>query len=723
MELAVREHQQGRLDDAMALYQHVLGVDPANADALHLSGMVELARGRVSEAIGLMERALASVGDGGAAPAHFRSNLANAYRESGEHERAEAEYRAAIAAGGGTPEVFNNLGLTLVARGRPAWAIEAFESSLARRPGHAGTLTNLSVACLAAGAAAEALRCADEVLAVDGSLAPARLARAAALAALDRRDEAIAGFEALMETPLAPVAAGGFSEVLFASGKSDEAIAVSSRVVRDFPTDCTALRQHAANLARVKRITEAEAVLAEACRHHPRSAAAHAQRGAMLLTLGRPGDAITALRRATELEPAHAEAWSNLSAALLATRDAAGAVEAAEHSMRLADRSAFSLGVLGAALLGARRFVEAHAVFRDLVAAAPNADAWNGLGVSLERTGRIVEARDAYARAVADDPTHDAARFNHAAALLLLGDWTKAWSRYDTSRAVLRGTRSIAPDRVWRPGAVRPDGSAPTVLLITEQGLGDAIQFVRFAAVVRAQAARVIVQAAEPLRRLLATVPGVDEVIGFEESREHDFAIAAMSLPGVLGTTLDVVPDGVPYLKPAPDLFDVWRSRLGARRGLRVAVAWAGSRTHMHDASRSIALAALQPLAAVPGIEWFSVQRGPGLEQLSGIGRAGWTISDLGPSLHDLADTAAALSHMDLVITVDTSVAHLAGALGVRTWTLLAHPPDWRWLLDRRDTPWYPTMTLFRQRDVDQWGQVVARVRHRLERLVRSKLH
>jgi tetratricopeptide (TPR) repeat protein len=723
LELAVREHQEGRLDDAMALYQHVLSVDPTNADALHLSGMVELSRGRVAEAIGLMERALASVAKGGSAPAHFRSNLGNAYRELGEHERAESEYRGAIAAGGGTPEVFNNLGLTLVARGRPTWAIEAFESSLARRPGHAGTLTNLSVACLAAGAAAEALRCADEALSVDGSFAPARLTRATALAALDRRDDAIVDYGALLESSLAPVAVGGFSDVLFASGKSNEAIALSSRVVRDFPTDFTALRQHAANLARGQRITEAEAVLAQACQHHPRSAAAHAQRGAMLLTLGRPGDAIAALRRATELDPADAEAWSNLSAALLAMRDATGAVEAAEHAMRLAERSAFSLGVLGAALLGARRFSEAHAIFRDLVATAPSADAWNGLGVSFERTGRIVEARDAYARAVEVDPTHDAARFNHAAAMLLLGDWAEGWSRYDTSRAAFRGTRSIAAERAWRPGAVRPDGSPPTVLLVTEQGLGDAIQFVRFAAVVRVQAARVIVQAAEPLRRLLATVPGVDEVIGFGESREHDLAIYAMSLPRVLGVTLESVPDGVPYLKPAPDLFDAWRSRLGARRGLRIAVAWTGSPTHMHDASRSIALAALQPLAAVPGIEWFSVQRGSGVEQLDGISRSGWSISDLGPSLHDLADTAAALSHMDLVITVDTSVAHLAGALGVRTWTLLAHPPEWRWLLDRRDTPWYPTMTLFRQREVDQWGPVVARVRHRLERLVRSKLH
>jgi Flp pilus assembly protein TadD len=720
LELAVREHQSGRLDDAMALYQHVLTADPKNPDALHLSGMIELARGHSRQAINLMQRALESTLT---PPPHFRSNLANAYREAGEFERAESEYRAAIASGGGTPEVFNNLGLTLVALGRPAWAIEPFEASLTRRPRHAGTLTNLSVACLAAGAIAEALRCADEALETEPELLPARLARAAALAALDRHDDAEDLYRTLLETNLAPAAIRGLSDLFFARGADAEAIAASQLVANRWSADPTAWLQHSTNLARAARVPEAESAAARACACAPTSALAHSQHGALLLTLGRARDAIAPLQRATELAPTHADTWSNLSSALIHLARVDQAVDAAQQAARWSNRAPGALAALGAALLAARRFAEAEPVFRELIAAAPAADAWNGLGVALERCGRIEDATQAYARALALEPTHTVARLNHAETLLLSGDFESGWKAYESRLDFLReaGTPIAEHAPRWKPGARRSDGSLPRVLLITEQGLGDALQFVRYAAVIRREAAGVIVRAPDAVRRLLATAPGVDEVIGPNDpAPTHDFSIPATSMPLALGTTLESVPALVPYLTPAPTLFRSWAERLDPSRGLRVALAWAGSPRHSHDASRSIPLAVLHPLSTVAGVQWFSVQKGPGAEQLAT--RPTWPIADLGPELEDMSDTAAALAHMDLVITVDTSVSHLAGAIGARTWTLLAHPPEWRWLLNRRDTPWYPTMTLFRQRDVDQWQPVVARVRHRLERLVCSKV-
>lgn len=704
----------------MALYQHVLAADPKNPDALHLSGMIELARGHRPEAITLMERALESTPT---PPPHFRSNLANAYREAGELERAEAEYRAAIASGGGTPEVFNNLGLTLVAHGRPSWAIEPFEASLARRPRHAGTLTNLSVACLAAGASAEALRCADEALAIEPDLLPARLARAAALTALDRHEDAEHLYRALLETALAPAAIRGLSDLLFARGADTEAIAASHLVAQRWNADPTAWLQHAANLARAARVPEAESAAAHACACAPNSALAHAQHGALLLTLRRAHDAIAPLQRATELAPTHAESWSNLSTALIHLARFDQAVTAAEHAARWSNRAPAALTALGAALLAARRFAQAEPVFRELIASAPSADAWNGLGVALERRGHIEEAIQAYAHAIALDSTHTVARLNHAETLLLSGDFASGWKAYESRLDFLReaGTPIAEHAPRWNPGARRPDGALPCVLLIAEQGLGDALQFVRFAASIRRDASRVIVRAPDAVRGLLATAPGVDEVIGPNDpAPAHDFSIPAMSMPLALGTTLESVPATVPYLTPEASRFQAWAERLGPSRGLRVALAWAGSPRHSHDASRSIPLTLLHPLSTVAGIQWFSVQKGPGAEQRASLQT--WPIADLGPALEDMSDTAAALAHMDLVITVDTSVAHLAGAIGARTWTLLAHPPEWRWLLHRRDTPWYPTMTLFRQRDVDHWQPVVARVRHRLERLVRSKV-
>lgn len=721
LEWAVREHQAGRLDDAWTLYQHVLAVDARNADALHLSGMIELARGRTAEAIRLMELSLQSAGEN--PPPHFRSNLANAYREAGELPRAETEYRAAIASGGGTPEVFNNLGLTLLALGRPAWAIEPFEAALARRPGHPGTLTNLSIACLSCGAAAEALRSADEALEKDRTLLPAQLARASALAALDRADDAEQIFRELMDTAIAPAAIRGFSDLLFARGKSEEAIQASRGVAERFASDSTAWLQHATNLARAARVPEAESAAAKACEVSPRSAPAHAQRGALLLTLDRAREARAELEVAVSIDPLLSEAWSNLSAARLRCGEAAPAVDAAEQGASLCERAPAALAALGAALLAARSFAKAEPVFREWLAKSPCAEAWNGLGVSLERRAQIPAARDAYARALELDPAHTVARVNHAHTLLLLGDFQNGWPAYEARLDLVRPSGGSHPSEAprWRRGIRRSDGGLPRVLVIAEQGLGDAIQFVRYAAMVRAEASRVIVRAPDTLRRLLSTAPGVDEVIGtLETPPSHDFAVHAMSLPLEFATTAESVPARVPYLSPDATLFEAWRERVGPAEGLRVALAWAGSSGHWHDSSRSVPLSVLHPLSTVPGVRWFSVQKGPGAAQLDAA--RDWPIADLGASLSDMADTAAALAHMDLVITVDTSVAHLAGALGTRTWTLLAQPPEWRWMLDRRDTPWYPTMTLFRQREIDLWPPVIQRVRHRLERLVRSKL-
>lgn len=724
LQLGVREHQLGRLDDALALYQHVLGTDPSNADALHLTGMVLLVKGRAAEAIGLMERAIDAATASGTVAPHFRSNLANAYRESGQLERAEAKYRAAIAAGGGTPEVFNNLGLTLLGLGRPAWAIEAFESALARRPGHAATLTNLSVACLAAGAAAEALRCADEALAQDGNLEPALLARASALAALDRRDEAHELFRTLLESSVASAALSGLSDTLFAEDRGAEAVSISERVVKERAEDPDAWMQLGQNLMRMSRISEAERAFSRCTELRPSNGAAHAQRGAMLCTLGRHAEAIEVLRHTTMLAPSHAEAWANLSTALLACRDVRDAVSAAERAVALSNRSLFTLSVLGAALLGARRYSEAHPIFVELTNKAPSADAWNGLGVSLERMGRLTEAREAYARAIAMDSGHLSACLNHAECLLLLGEYESGWRGYE-ARLKLTAAASARTDGVsrprWYPGARTESGQLPRVLLVAEQGLGDAIQFARYAKVIRREAARVMLQTPAALQRVLSTVDGIDEVVGQNECREHDYAIHAMSVPDAVGTTLETIPASIPYIVPDPVLFESWRNRLGPRKGLRVAMVWAGSPDHIHDESRSVRLRSLEPLAGVAGVQWFSVQKGPGAAQLAEISSR-WAVTDLGACLEDLADTAAVLANVDLVITVDTSIAHLAGALGARTWTLLSHPPEWRWLLDRRDTPWYPTMTLFRQREVDQWVPVIARVRHRLERLVHSKV-
>jgi hypothetical protein len=249
-----------------------------------------------------------------------------------------------------------------------------------------------------------------------------------------------------------------------------------------------------------------------------------------------------------------------------------------------------------------------------------------------------------------------------------------------------------------------------TVLLWSEQGIGDTLQFLRYAPFVRAMGARVIVDVHRELVPLVKTQGLADVVVAAGDPvPAFDVHAPLMSVPFILGTTIDTIPATVPYLRPMPDRVEAWAKRLPADGTRKVGIAWAGARGHHNDRRRSIAVELLAPLGDVPGVTFVSIQPRSADAPVPPI-----PLLDLGRELRDFADTAALLSQLDLVITVDTSVAHLAGALGRPVWTMLAFAPDWRWMLGREDTPWYPTMRLFRQRSVGDWADVVARVRSAL---------
>jgi hypothetical protein len=253
-------------------------------------------------------------------------------------------------------------------------------------------------------------------------------------------------------------------------------------------------------------------------------------------------------------------------------------------------------------------------------------------------------------------------------------------------------------------------------LLSGEQGLGDALQFVRYAPMVAARGGHVMLQVKAPLRRLLATVPGVQSVVTVDEPPPaFDFHCPMLSLPLAFGTDLATIPASVPYLFADSVATEAWRRRIGTD-GIRIGLVWAGWSGHNRNHRRSLSLASLAPLASVKGLRFFSLQKGPPSGELAGRAAA-LDIVDMAPELDDLADTAAAIAALDLVISVDTSVAHLAGALGKPVWILLPYAPDFRWLLDREDSPWYPTARLFRQPVADTWVPVIARLTGDLHRL------
>ncbi len=264
-----------------------------------------------------------------------------------------------------------------------------------------------------------------------------------------------------------------------------------------------------------------------------------------------------------------------------------------------------------------------------------------------------------------------------------------------------------------------------TLLLHAEQGLGDTLQFIRYAPLVRGLGGRVVVECQKPLAHLLGSVAGIDALVPEGNPLPpFDLHTPLLSLPHLLGTTAATVPAAVPYLSPDPGAVEVWRHRVGRGEELKVGLVWAGSPGHENDRNRSIPLKRLRPLLDVPSMRFFALQVCERSRDIEALWLQG-SIGDISPDLDDLADTAAALSVLDLLISVDTAPAHLAGALGRPVWLLLPFAPDWRWMMDREDSPWYPTMRLFRQPTQSDWLSAIHRIRNELAALVggdRAKL-
>ena len=317
-----------------------------------------------------------------------------------------------------------------------------------------------------------------------------------------------------------------------------------------------------------------------------------------------------------------------------------------------------------------------------------------------------------YADAIARDPENPEAHFNAAVTRLCLGDFRDGWKQYEYrwQKKDVAAQRRDFPQPMWRG---EKDLHGKIVCLHAEQGLGDTIQFARYAPLVAALGANVIVGVQRPLTALMATVPGVSLVLSDGEALpDFDLHCPLLSLPLAFETDLATVPANIPYLWPHEQRMAKWRGRLPQSGRLRVGICWAGSSVHLNDHNRSLPLARFASVMSVPGLEFVSLQKEVSTAQAAILEEYG--VLQLGQEFADFADTAAVIAMLDLVIAVDTSVAHLAGAMGKAVALLVPFSPDWRWLLDRTDSPWYPSMRLFRQTAIGDWGGPIGRVRQEL---------
>lgn len=429
-------------------------------------------------------------------------------------------------------------------------------------------------------------------------------------------------------------------------------------------------------------------------------------------------ESIAAYQHALQLRPTFPIASSNLSNSL----SALGRLDEAERAVRRAlqwqPEYTTAWTNLGAILVKQGRFPEASQAFEQALALAPqNETAHRNLGAVLIRQGKLSEGTQHSEAALRLNPRSAEAHRNRAIVRLLLGDFEQGWDEYEW--------RWQCPDQQL-PSYAQPLWQGEplegrTLLLHAEQGLGDTLQFVRYARLARARGGRVVLQCQAPLVPLLRSYPHLDGLVARGAALPHfDVHLPLLSAPRVCGTRLATIPADVPYLAADPQRVERWRERLAGYGPLCVGLAWQGSRDHHADRQRSLSLAQLLPLA-MPGVTFISLQKGPGSEQAAEFAGP-LNLVDLGDQLDAsdgaFLDTAAVMTLLDVVITVDTAIAHLAGALAVPVWTLLPHAPDWRWLLERTDTPWYPTMRLWRQPQPDDWSTPLERLRAALaERL------
>jgi tetratricopeptide (TPR) repeat protein len=564
-------------------------------------------------------------------------------------------------------------------------AAMSYAGALRHAPGFVQAWAALSLCLGRLGHARAQIAACDIALKLAPDFAEALLARGAALTALRRHTEAADDYAAAAKLqPQAPQAWAGLGRAHRSAGEPEAAAAAFA----------TALR-HAQSAPMLAALQAAHGDALRAA-------------GDALRQQGHPAAALRAYDDSLHLQPDHAGALC-ASGCLL---QEFGRFEAAiiRYEAALAARPDFSTAWrnLGTAMQTLGQYEAAISAYRNAVRLDPgDADAHSALGAALTEAGRPGEAEASFATALALAPDNADAHFNLGLALLKAGHLAEGWAEHEW-----RARGILPPHGIGCPQWRGEPAAGKVILLHAEQGFGDTIQFIRYLPLVAARGLRVVLDVPCPLHRLAESLPGLQTMQGKGTPRpEIDLHCPLMSLPFAFETELSSIPATIPYLAPPADCLEMWRDRVPPGCGLQVGLVWAGNprpgeaRSHAVDQRRSVDLATLAPLAQVPGVRWFSLQkdrRDPDADAFA--------FTDLMPLVTDFADTAALIGALDLVIAVDTAVAHLAGALGKPVWMLSRFDGCWRWLQGRDDTPWYRTMRLYRQEAPGDWGGAVARM-------------
>jgi tetratricopeptide (TPR) repeat protein len=723
LDVATQKHQAGQLNEAENLYRQVLNQNPNHPDALHLLGVIAFQVKRIDAATDLIQRAI-----------QINPNV---------------------------PDYHSNMGLIMVAQGRLDQAVACYQRALKVRPDDPKVLFNLANALLISSntpnpSPRSARRLAPAPIFpkpigiwpgpycvwIRSPRARATSARlysayrisvqqqpndaetlfelANALHSVGEYDEAIAAYErAIALKPDYHEAYNNLGNTLCLRGREGHAVIAYNRSLAIVPNAVQVINNLGNAYAVGGEYDKAITCFRRALQLAPDRPEFLTNMGNALRRKGEPDLAVNFFERSLALRPDVTHVMCNLADVLQKRGENDRAIEWCNKALQVDPKCVDAFNTIGAIHAAKGDLDAAMACFQKAMEIHPDqSSTLNNMGNVLHTQGRIQEAIDVYQRCLKEAPDYALVHWNLGLMYLMLGDFAKGWPESEWRFKVKQfGPRTSFNRACW-------DGSDLTgkrILLHAEQGFGDVLQFIRYVPPLARSGARISMAAHAELHRLLRGVGNkFGELGGYVENwvipdgslPEYDFHCPIMVLPRVLNTTLENIPTDIPYLWPEEELASHWRKRMKNKPGLKVGLAWAGRPSHPNDRHRSFPLAMLAPLAGVSGVTFFSLQKGAAAGQTA---ETPFEIVDWTGDLNDFADTAAMIANLDLVISADTAVVHLAGAMGKPVWVLLPFVPDWRWMLDREDTPWYPQMRLFRQKKIGDWDPVIARVVQALE--------
>lgn len=674
---AIAFHQSGALDEAERRYKVLLTSLPADTTLFNMLGLIAIQQGRFEEGIRFLLKSLAI----NPCQADVLNNIGNAYKALNHLDLALVYFEQAIAINPCHADSHYNRGVVLHCLTRWDEAITCYDRAIAIDPDNADAHYNKGVTLQAISRMEEALASYDRAIGIDSGYEPAYINRGLLLHDLNQFAVALANYE--------------------------QAIAIN-------PVNGDTYFNRGNVLRELNRLDEALASYRQAFTLNPNDAEAHSNAGNLLIDLNRYEEALLSCDRAIASNPAHSGALYNRGIILARLKRHEEACMSYRDALAVMPDFVDAHINLGVTLQKMQLLEEALACYEHALAIdADSESAYFNRAVVLQQFNRVDDALDSYQQALARNPEHIDANWGKAMLKLLMGDYLEGWQLYEWR---WRKNPSIRKARNYQQPLWLGEQSlqGKSLYIYREQGLGDFIQFSRYIVLAEQLGATVVLETPGSLLSMMATLTQRAVLIEMGQPVPvFDYHCPIMSLPLAFKTTLATIPDRVPYLTVDRSKTVEWRRRLGESAQLKVGLVWSGSKEHSSDHHRSFNAKTLLPLLQIPFVEFHCLQTEIREDDAAFIA----DIANLKihhSNIDDFGDTAALIEIMDVVISVDTSVAHLAGALAKKAWILLPYAPDYRWMLDRNDTPWYPTARLFRQPAIGDWDSVIFEVQNHL---------